>query len=618
MAAMIGASLAEFQLKLSNMDRDGIIEEAVAIFKEAELLNVRLTESQHASAEMVLQFQQMKDELNAARYEIKVLREQNQHLVGVSRMRADELYGQSTEKAEAVFDRAADGNEMNEDPLDEDAEENNQKSEDKGAGSSGRGGRQSARGGSNKQTGKRERDLSRLPSCSIFEYDIDELNREYGEGNWRFAFWQETIKVEVVRQTTYAKHTFKPIISAGLEHALVRVGSRDLFMPKSLASESLVAQIILDKFKLFLPLYRLEHDELRFGFPLSRQTMSNWVNKACHELFMPVYEYLCELLKQCRYQQCDETTYTVIHDGRTAGAKSFIWTHRTSELLEGSAIIVYCYELTRGADHLRNFYSDADTPFFLTSDAYIGYVSFSNDFSGLVTLCGCFMHARRRFIEALKLVPTKGLPESTITSLPEAQAIKLIGEIYHEEGLLRDLNADDRLQQRQSVVKEKVDAFFDYVHSFDPEDPSLSEKMRDALSYSINQETCLRRFLEDGNIPIDDGATERSIRPIAQGRRNYLFSNTIDGAWSTVIASTMIETAKANGADPYYYLKYLLEKMPHHLYDKDKSYLPEMMPWSDACKEYERKQKQAAVDHVAPPGNSKPRTPTKKKQPGAA
>ena len=612
---MSTASLSEFRMKLTNMDRDGIITEAVELFREKEQLNIRLTESQHASSEMVLQFQQMKDELNAARHEIKALREQNQHLTGVSTMRADELFGQSTEKAEAVFDRAAAGNVVDEDPLDEDAEENAQGGDgNKGSGSSGHSGGGSKGGGSNKQPGKRERDLSGLPCCSVFEYDIAELDREYGEGNWRFAFWQETVTVEVVRQTTYAKHTFRPVISVGLEHALVRAGARDLFMPKSLASETLVAQIILDKFRLFLPLYRLEHDEQRFGFRLSRQTMSNWVNRACHEYFMPVYEYMCELLKQCGYQQCDETTYIVIHDGRPAGTKSFIWTHRTSELLDGPAIIAYCYELTRGADHLRNFYGDVDTPFFLTCDAFIGYVSFSNDFSDLVTLCGCFMHARRRFVDALKLAPTKGLPESAIAALPEAQAIKLIGEIYHEEGLLRDLSADERLEQRQSVVREKVDAFFDYVHSFDPEDPSLSEKMRDALGYSINQETCLRRFLEDGNIPIDDGATERSIRPIAQGRRNYLFSNTVTGAWSTVIASTMIETAKANGADPYYYLKYLLEKMPHHLYDKDKSYLPEMMPWSDAYKEYEGKQKQASVEHVAPPGNSKPKTPSRKKR----
>jgi hypothetical protein len=612
---MSGAGLSAFRQKLSGMDRDEIIEEAVNLFKERSLLNIRLEETQHAVSEMVLQFHQMKDELKAVKHENSILLKQNRHLTGVSTMRTDELYGRSTEKAGDLFDRVAGGNETDSDPLDEDAEEGTPDPEAGGKCSTGHTRRS---GGINKQSGKRERDLSGLPSCNVFEYDIEELNREYGEGNWRFAFWQETVKVEVVRQTTYAKHTFTPVISVGLEHSLVRTGDRCLFMPKSLASESLVAQIMLDKYKLFLPIYRLEHDEQRFCMPLSRQTMSNWVNRACHELLNPVYEYMCELLKQYRYQQCDETTYTVIHDGRAAGSKSFIWAHRTSELLEGPALIVYCFELTRGADHLRNFYRDVDSPFYLTCDAYIGYVSFADDFRKVVMLCGCFMHARRRFVDALKLVPTKGLTQSAIDSLPEAKAIRLLGDIYHEEGKLRDLDADSRLEARQSVVKEKVDAFYDYVRSFDPEDPSLSEKMRDALSYSLNQELCLRRFLDDGNIPIDDGATERSIRPIAQGRRNYLFSNTIRGAQATVMASTMIETAKANGADPYYYLKYLLENMPHHIYDNDKSYLPELMPWSDAFKEYERKQKLASVELAAPPGNSRPRTPTKKKRESAA
>ena len=103
------------------------------------------------------------------------------------------------------------------------------------------------------------------------------------------------------------------------------------------------------------------------------------------------------------------------------------------------------------------------------------------------------------------------------------------------------------------------------------------------------------------------------MKPIAQGRRNYLFSNTIGGAEATAICSTLIETARANGADPYYYLKYLLEKMPEHIYDEDKSYLADMMPHSNAYITYEKEEKQAAVDHIAPPGNEKPRTPTKKK-----
>ena len=606
---MMDVKVAEFRLKLGNMNHDEVVCKAISLFVENETLNTRLKETENASTEMSLQYQQMKDELSCAKTELKTLREQIQHLTGVTTMQSDELYGRSTEKAEDILGHAADGNAVSEDPLSEDAEEQTEDEQDSGKTSSGHAGNPSW----GKTKGKKARDLSKLPSCSVFDYDINELNEKYGEGNWRFAFWRDEVTLELVRQTTYVKHTFKPVISVGLEHALVRVGTENAFMPKSLASESLIAQLILDKYSMFLPLYRQEHDSGRFGFPLSRQTMSNWIGTVCHDYFMPVYEYMCSVLKEYQYQQCDETTYKVIHDGRAAGSTSFIWVHRSSELMDGPAIIVYCYEKTRGADHLRNFYSGLAHKIFLTCDAYIAYASFAAGTDGLVILCGCFMHARRRFVDALRLVPTKGMSVEQIKALPEAQAVRLIGEIYHEENKLKDLDPAHRSEERKTAVKEKVDAYFDFIHSFEENDPSLSEKMRDALQYSINQETCLRRFLEDGNIPPDDGATERSVKPIAQGRRNYLFSNTIRGAESTVIASTIIETAKANGADPYYYLKYLLEKMPSHLYDKDKSYLPEMMSWSDAYKQYEEKEKQAAIGHEAPPGSEKPRTPRKKK-----
>ena len=228
-----------------------------------------------------------------------------------------------------------------------------------------------------------------------------------------------------------------------------------------------------------------------------------------------------------------------------------------------------------------------------------------------MTICGCLMHARRRFVSALSVLSPKGLTEEQLRQLPEVKGLTLIGEIYHADEPLKALSAVERQKKRQNDVREKVDAYFGFVNTFDLETPLVSEKLKDAIQYSRNQEEYLRRFLCDGNIPLDDGATERSVRPVAQGRRNYLFSNTIPGAEATVIASTLIETAKANHAEAYFYLKYLLEQMPQHLYDKGKGHLPDMMPWSDAYRNYEKSQKQSLADGMSPPGNEKPRTPRK-------
>ena len=603
----MNAKAEAFRNSLSGMTREEIIQTAVEVFCEKEDFKIRFTEYQNSGTEMAIQFQQMKQELDAARKELKVLREQNQHLTEVRYMREKDLFGRSTEKTEDILNQAANGNPENPDPLEEDPAGNPGQEEPAGSGRKipfPKGGRT---GKKKKTAGKRKIDLSKLPLCTKYDYDFEEYDRIYGAGNWRIAFWEGHSKVGLIKQTTYHELTYTPILSIGLEHTMERPVQKEILLPKSLVSPSLLAQIIIDKYKLFIPLYRQEHDPGRFGIPLSRQTMSGWIVYACLELFLPVYDYMTAELRVCKYQQCDETTYLVIHDGRDAGAKSYIWAHRTSELLDGPVIIIYCYEKTRSADHLRNFYAGQTEPFYLTSDAYIGYPSFAEEMDGIVILCGCLMHCRRKFVEALAVLNTKGLTDEQILSLPETQGILLAGEIYDADEPLKALNAQERHEKRQNDVKGKVDNFFDFVHSFDPDDPSLSEKMKTALQYSINQESRLRMFLEDGNIPIDDGATERSIRPIAQGRRSYLFSNTISGARSTAIASSLIETAKANGADPYYYLKYLLEKLPALLINKDRSFLPDMMPWSDKYRKYEADEKKKLVgSHMAPPGNEKP------------
>ena len=111
--------------------------------------------------------------------------------------------------------------------------------------------------------------------------------------------------------------------------------------------------------------------------------------------------------------------------------------------------------------------------------------------------------------------------------------------------------------------------------------------MQDAVQYALNQEICLRRFLTDGSISIDNGIAERSVKPVALYRRNSLFSFSVTGADPMVTIFTLIETAKANGADPYFFLKYLMEQMPKHLYDKGRDYMPDLMPWSNQYRRYE-------------------------------
>lgn len=619
---MLAAKVEAFRLSLEGKTKAETDEIAVRYFCAWNDAEIHLKEHENASTEMAIQYQQMKTERDAALKEIDILRKQNQHLTGIQTIQTKDLFGRSTEKAEDVLGQVLNDDIPNGDPLSEESPEETGKKETDDDEKTRRRTRERVKrllrllfGGldqNGQKEQKRRMDLSKLPVQTVFDYNIEELNCKYGEGNWRFAFWSERKTVERVRQTSYVKSVFKPIVSVGLDHQLIRPVWENALIPKSVASPSLLSEIIVDWGRMFLPLYRQEMNEERFGFSLSRQRMSSWIGYVVRNYLQQVYLYLCGQLKKYSYQQCDETYWQVVLDERKAGAKSFIWVHRSGELLPGPAIVAYCYEKTRGADHLRNFYAGILQMIFLTCDAYSAYPCFAGETGGLMILTGCYMHCRRRFVEAVLILKLNDLTDDQIRTLPEVKAVALIAEIYIADNALKEMSADKRQKQRQEKVRPKVNAFFDFIRTIDLDDPLVSDKLRDAVRYALNQEENLRKFLDDGNIPLDNGASERSVRPVAQFRRNSLFSFTTGGAEVMVVIFTLIETAKANQADPYYYLKYLLEQMPQHLYDQEAEYMPDLMPWSQRYRCYEMKEKEDLVKAQAPPGNEKPRTPRKR------
>ena len=150
------------------------------------------------------------------------------------------------------------------------------------------------------------------------------------------------------------------------------------------------------------------------------------------------------------------------------------------------------------------------------------------------------------------------------------------------------MSADERLKARQRIVKPKVDAFFEFIHSLIEPGMVLSERLNKAVQYAINREERLREFLNDGNIPCDNGHSERIIRAYSVGRANWLFADTITGANVNAIMYSIVETAKANRADVRLYLQYLLEKMAGAIdagTADDRTFLESMMPWSSEYRE---------------------------------
>ena len=451
---------------------------------------------------------------------------------------------------------------------------------------------------------KQKRDMSRLPHRNTFLFEPDQLDGEYGKDNWEFAGWHRKEFLHRLPSVYYVEVRHVPVVKNRNTHKLTSLPMPGVMLSHSPVTESLLAWIFYEKFYLALPLYRVSKDMQNHGLILSRQTLSNWVLRFAETHLGIIYDYLMDTLKSYSYHQCDETTLLVICDGRKAGSKSYLWMHSNSFLDPVNPIIIFCFEKTRGTDHLRNFYQNHSLC--ITSDAYGSYFLLEKESEGKILITGCFMHCRRRFWEALQIRLSSMKDEKELENLPEFQAVQLIADIYDKEKTLKSLSPEERLKRRKKEVKPRVDAFFEFVHQFSLQDPLASAKMTDAINYAKNQEIHLRRFLDDGHIPLDNGFAERNIRDYAVGRRNWLFCNTERGAEVMAIAYSIVETAKQNDANPLLYLQFLFEKTPGYMELTDRSRLEELMPWSEQWREYENSKLQERQEMGVPESQEKP------------
>lgn len=422
-----------------------------------------------------------------------------------------------------------------------------------------------------KRKGKKESDLSGLTVRRIDHYlSEEELEIEFGVNGWKqlpdaiskkYHFVPARVEVEEHHIGVYASKTDEHMVKADHPKALLH---------GSLVSPSLGAAIINGKYVNAVPLYRLEQEFQRYGLQITRQNMANWCIRLAEEYLSILYDHLHEELYFYHVIQADETPVLVNHDGRKAGSKSWMWVYRSGHLYQDRQIVLYEYQQTRNASHPREFLKGYDG--ICVTDGYQVYHTLEKELEEL-TIAGCWVHCRRRFDEALKLIPKPSQKESNAFLL-----MKQIQAIYREEGKLNDLSSDERLKQRQAVIKPLVDAFFAYLKTINV---SKKDKFGDAVRYARNQEKYLRVFLTDGDVPIDNNASERAIRGFCIGKKNWQMIDTIHGAKSSAIIYSIVETAKANNLKPFDYVQHLLEEIPKHMNDKDCSFLEDILPWSE-------------------------------------
>jgi transposase len=324
-------------------------------------------------------------------------------------------------------------------------------------------------------------------------------------------------------------------------------------IPQSIVSPSLLAYTITSKFQDALPFYRQSKMFERHGIDISRATLCNWTLKAA-EKCRPLIERLQEQIKSSPFIQMDETPVQVLHEpGRKAESKSYMWVQRGSP--GGKTVILYHYAQSRSKEIPKQLLSNYKG--YLQTDDYAGYDEAGRERDRIHV--GCMAHARRKFVEAQKVSDHKpGLYD---------EALRYIREVYNIERELREkldnqeLSAEAFVSKRKIRVKPLLSSYHRWLKKHQKQVPPQMS-LGKAISYSLKNWNKLERYLDQAYLTPDNNLVENVIRPFVVGRKNWLFANTPNGAHASAALYSIIETAKANGLEPYRYLDHLFTHLP--------------------------------------------------------
>ena len=326
-------------------------------------------------------------------------------------------------------------------------------------------------------------------------------------------------------------------------------------IPKSIATPGLLAWSLTGKFVDALPFYRIEHILKRYGVEVSRQTLCCWAVKVA-ELCRPLLELMEEDILQGFQINADETTLQVLQEpGREATTRSYMWLFRGGT--GQRPVIIYQYHERRSGQVAKEFLKNYAG--YVQTDGYLGY-DFLEQMPEITHL-GCWAHVRRKFFEVVNAVG-KDKDGKKKTGSGEV-ALDYIGKLYliEKECAERKLSFEQIIRERQSRAGPIVEQFRAWLDKRSPQVPPGSTVGK-AISYTLGQWERLTVYLRDGRLRPDNNLAENAIRPFVLGRKNWLFAVTPDGAHASAAIYSIIETAKANGLEPYWYLRYLFERLP--------------------------------------------------------
>ncbi|MFC1781866.1 IS66 family transposase [Planctomycetota bacterium] len=314
---------------------------------------------------------------------------------------------------------------------------------------------------------------------------------------------------------------------------------------KGIAGEGLLAHIITSKYADHNPLNRLEGILKRHGVDINVSTMCDWVGKSA-DLLEPLVKRMHKKILQSPKINTDDTSIPIKSKKRKGSTyKGYLWAY-----IDDSGNVVFDFTPTRSREGPIKFLGNYSG--FVQADAYSGYDEFFR--KGNATEVGCNSHARRKFEYALDSDPVRA-----------SRMMVLWGKLYEIEGRAKKekYNSVQLLAARQKEAKpilaEIKTVLEEYKNRVLPKSP-----MGKAITYALNQWEALNRYVDDPILDIDNNISERILRMVVIGRKNYMFAGSEAGAWRAAIIYSLVASCKLNGIDPFAYFRDVLEKVSTH------------------------------------------------------
>jgi transposase len=320
---------------------------------------------------------------------------------------------------------------------------------------------------------------------------------------------------------------------------------------KGLPAAGLLAQVAVAKIDDHLPLYRQEEIYGRSGVHIPRSSMAQWLG-VCGVRLAPLAQALREHILGHGVIHVDETPVSLLAPGKGKTHRAYVWVYRTTDFVDRRAVwFDFC--MGRGGEHPRRVLQDYRGT--LVTDDYAGYNAVHTRAD--IIEAGCMAHARRKLFEAHELNGSE----------IAGHAVALIARLYQIERDIKGLDAAGRHRARQQYAKPIADELHRWLLS-QRQKLAKADVTAKAIDYSLRRWAALTRYLDDGDVPICNNAVENSIRPLALGRRNWLFVGSQGAGERAANLMSLIESAKLNGHDPWAYLKDVFERLPT-LKDRD-------------------------------------------------